>query len=329
MLVYAILGFVVQPEQHYTSDFYGAWSAGRLLGPDLYNADAARALQRSIYPKVDPKINVRPPIFAILLWPLARLSFPVGYVFWQLLNISAALLFVWTWRFEPAAYAVAACFLPLDWSFGLGQDSACMLLIAGAGARWIERKRPLAGGAMLSLCAIKPHLFAFVPVLLLAQKRYRALAGLLIGGIALYLVSAIPMGLAWPIAFLHGATQGEAAITPNLVGTSGLLDRLHAPIWAAGIVTAAGAVIVFLATRGKSWMVSMGFALATGVALAPRAMVYDSSLFLPLLLLQVVPTVAIAIGAVLLMIVTRVSLVSQLAALAVLWIARPRDQART
>jgi hypothetical protein len=325
VLVYAVLAFLVQPEDYYTSDFYGAWSAARLLGPDLYNPAAARALQRSVTPKVDPKINIRPPIYAILVWPLGKLPFTAGYVVWQLLNIAGLVIFVWAWRFEPAAYLASAFFLPLGWSFGLGQDSALMLLIVGAGARWIDRKRPATGGAMLSLCAIKPHLFVFVPVVLLAQKRYRALAGMLAGGAAIYAVCTAVMGFGWPAAFLHGALANEATIKPHLVGMSGLLDRVHAPVWTAAIVTLAGADIVFWATRGKAWMVSMGFAVAAGVALAPRALVYDSSLFLPLLLLEVAPTVTIAIGAVLLMIVTPVAIVSEVAAVAVLWIARPRE----
>ena len=325
LTVYALLAFIVQPEDYSTSDFYGAWSAARLLGPDLYNPAAARALQHSLSPKVEPKINVRPPIYAILVWPLGKLPFSTAYVVFQLANMAAVIVFVWAWRFEPAAYVVSAFFLPLDWSFGLGQDSAFMLLIAAAGARWIERKRPVAGGAMLSLCAIKPHLFALVPVALVAQKRYKALAGMMAGGAALYLICAAVMGFGWPAAFLHGAAAGESAIKPHMVGVAGLLNRLHAPVWTAGIVTLAGAAIVFRATRHQGWMVSMGFAVAAGVAFSPRAQVYDSSLFLPLLLLQVTPTVAIATGAVLLMILAPVAVVSEAAALVVLWIARPRE----
>src|SRR5207248_666340 len=80
--------------------------------------------------------------------------------------------------------AVCAIFLPLCWSFGIGQDAPLMLLILAAGARAIERKKPVTGGAMLALCAIKPHLFAFVPVVLPAQNRYRALAAMALAGAA-------------------------------------------------------------------------------------------------------------------------------------------------
>jgi hypothetical protein len=327
LVFYSILAFVVQPEDRFTNDFYGTWSAARLLGPDLYNPEAARALQRSLTSKVDPKINVRPPIYAVLVWPLGLLPFSTAYVVWQAANMAALILFVRLWRFEPAAYIMSAFFLPLDWSFGLGQDSALMLLICGAGAWLIERKRPLAGGAILSLCAIKPHLFAFVPVVLLAQRRYRALAGMLVGGAASYLIPAAILGFGWPATFLKAATHGEAAISPHLTGMSGLLARFHAPLWVAGIVTVVGAILVFLISRRHGWMISTGFALAAGVALAPRALVYDASLFLPLLLLQVTPAAGIAIGTVLLMIVTRVALISEVAALVVLWIARPRRSA--
>jgi hypothetical protein len=86
-----------------------------------------------------------------------------------------------------------------------------------------------------------------------------------------------------------------------------------------------GAAIVFLISRGKKWLPSIAFAAAAGVTFAPHALVYDASLFLPLVLLQVPPAIAVTIGALLLTVVTPVAIVSEAAAFAVLWIARPRD----
>jgi len=323
--IFALLAFLVQPEDRFTSDFYSFWAGAQLVGPDLYNPAAAEAIQHTVSPKVDKKRYIRPPFYAVALWPLGKLPFPVAYVLWQILNMAAVIAFVRIWRFQPAACVVCAIFLPLDWSFGIGQDAPLMLLILAAGARWVERKQPLAGGAMLSLCAIKPHLFAFIPVVLAAQKRYKALAGMLAAGAALFLISAAVMGFAWPLAFLRAATENESTISPRLLGVSGLLARLHAPGWATPFASLSGAAIVFLATRGKNWLPSLAFAAAAGAAFAPHALAYDASLFLPLLLLQVSPTVAAAGGAMLLTVVTPLAIVSEVGALAALWTARPRE----
>jgi hypothetical protein len=322
--IFALLGFVAQPEDRYPSDFYGSWSGARLLGPDLYNPAAAESTQHAVSPKVDVKRYIRPPLYAILIWPLGQLPFPVAYVIWQLLNIAAVIVFVRIWRFEPAAYIACALFLPLDWSFGIGQDAPIMLMLLATGAQWIQCKRPIAGGGMLAMCAIKPHLFVFVPVVLLAQKRYRALAGMLTAGAGLYLVCAAVMGFAWPVSFLHAATTNETAISPRLLGVSGLLARFHAPVWMTLIAGLAGAAIVFAATRGRDWIPSLGFGVAAGVTFAPHAMMYDGSLFLPLLLLESSAAIPLAAGAALSTVVTPARIVGEIAAPVLLWIARPR-----
>jgi hypothetical protein len=227
--VFAVLAFVVQPEQRFTSDFYSFWAGARLLGPNLYNPAAAEGIQHAVSPKVEKKRFIRPPFYAVALWPLGRLSFSTAYVLWQILNMAALVTFVRLWRFEPASYLVCPLFLPLGWSFGIGQDAPLMLLVLAAGARWIERKRAVAGGAILALCAIKPHLFAFVPLVLLAQKRYRALCGMLAGGGILYLVSAAVMGFGWPAAFLRTAAENEANIAPRLLGSPDCWDGPMCP----------------------------------------------------------------------------------------------------
>jgi Glycosyltransferase family 87 len=323
--IFAVFGFIVQPPDRFTSDFYSFWAGGRLVGPELYNPTAAAAVQHTISPTVEKKRYIRPPFYAVALWPLSRLPFPAAYVVWQILLIAAAIAFGKLWSFEPSTYAVCAVFLPLGWSFGLGQDTALMLLILAAGATLIARKRAVAGGSILALCGIKPHLFVFVPVVLAAQRRYKAVAGMAATGAALYLISAAVLGFGWPAVFLHAATDNEATIAPRLLGVSGLLARFHAPVWVTPAAMLAGAAIVFVATRGKKWRPSLAFAVAAGAAFAPHALIYDAGLFLPLLILQVAPAVAVAIGAVFMTTVTPVAIISEVASLAVLWICRPRD----
>ena len=119
-------------------------------------------------------------------------------------------------------------FLPLGWSFGIGQDAPFMqLLIVAAGARWIERKQAVAGGALLALCAIKPHLFAFVPVVLLAQKRYKALAAMLGAGAALYLYLGrrARVRLAGEVLTSHHQRSDDRPAPAGRLGTVGAIPR--------------------------------------------------------------------------------------------------------
>ena len=128
--------------------------------------------------------------------------------------------------------------------------------------------------------------------------------------------------LSWPLAFFQAAKGNEATIHPRLLGLSGLLSRLGAPRWALAIAVIAGAVIVYHRAQASEWLPSIAFAVAAGVAFAPRALVYDASLLLPWLLLQFPPTVVVAFGAALLTVVTPAAIVSEVTTLAVLWIPK-------
>jgi hypothetical protein len=321
-LVFSLLAFVVQPPNRSTSDFYSFWAGARLVGPHLYDPAQAEAIQRTVYPLVESKRFIRPPFYALILWPLGLLPFQVAYSIWFVMNLTAFLVFVRLWQFRPEAYLACAFFLPLGWSFAILQDAPLMLVAVAAGARLVQQKRELAGGAVLALCAVKPHLFLFVPVALLAQKQYRALAGMLASGGILYLLSSAVLGLNWPSAFFQAVMGNEATIHPRLLGLAGLLSRSGAPRWIVVLGTIAGALIVYHRAQSAAWLPSIAFAVAAGAAFAPRAMVYDASLFLPLLLLQFSPAVVVVLGVALITVVTPLAIVSEVTALALLWIPK-------
>ncbi len=323
-LAFCVLAFVVQPEDRYTSDFYSFWAGARLPGHDLYDVSKAEDIQHGVSPLVRSKRYIRPPFYALALRPLGRLPFHSAYIAWSILNVAAALGFVWAWRFRPATYLACALFLPLGWSFGIGQDAPLLLLAAAVGARLIEQKKEPAGGAVLALCAIKPHLFLFIPAALAAQRRWRALAGMLGAGALLYAVSSMAAGLDWPVVFVRAVMENEASIRPRLLGVVGLLARVGAPNWLLPGMMACGAAVAFGYARRSAWLPAVAFAIAAGVVFAPRAMAYDGSLFLPLILLQFSPAAVIAAGAALVTVVTPVGIVAEAASVAILWLARPR-----
>jgi len=306
------------------TDFQSFWAGAKLVGRDLYDDSRALALQHQVSPLVESKRYIRPPFYAVMLWPLGQLPFHVARVIWFLVNIAAMLVFGWGWRLPPSGYVVCALFVPLIWSFGLGQDAALMLAIVGAGARLVQEKQSVAGGALLSLCAIKPHLLMFVPIALLVRKEYRALAAMAGGGLVLYLVSSAVLGPAWPVDFARAAMHNESALHfLRLLGVSGILVQLHAPAWSLVACAAVGGVLVYCCGRNAAWMPTIAIAVAAGVVFAPRSLLYDGALFLPALLLRLPPLAAVLTGVALLTAATPFPIIAEVVTLAILWVTRP------
>jgi hypothetical protein len=318
VLVFTVLVFVLLSPNRPANDFCSLWAAARIAGPGIYDAPQGEAIQRTGCPLVKSNRYIRPPFYALLLWPLGQLPFQTANTLWFVMNLAAILAFVRLWGFRPGAYIACAFFLPLWFSFAIEQDVPLMLVAVSAGARLVQQKKELSGGASLALCAVKPHLFLFIPVVLLARKQYRVLAGMLASGGILYLLSSALLGLNWPLAFFAAATENEATIHPRLLGLAGLLSRFGAPAWILAIAAIAGAVIVYRYAKAAAWLPSIAFATAVGVTFAPHALVYDASLLLPLLLMHFPPAAVVAVGAALYTLLTPAAIVSEVTSLALL-----------
>ncbi len=329
--VFAICAFLIQPRDYATSDFFSFWAAARLANVNPYNSTALEAQQQAVSPMVRSKRFIRPLFYAQLLRPLGRLSFPTAYAAWFTINVCAYFAFLRLWNPTPEAVVSTAGFVPLAWSFGLGQDAPLLLLIFAAGTILIAKGRDFAAGATLSLCSVKPNVFFGLPVALAVQRRYGALAGFLSGGLGLYLVSAAGASPAWPAVFVSAALENESTIAPNIVGPAGLLRWFGAMPWWSVLVAGIGAGWIYIWSKNAECIPAMAFAAAAGVIFAPRAMIYDVSFLLPLLLLRPAPLWTISLGVVATMVVTPLRPVVQILSPTVLWLARPllRDTERS
>jgi hypothetical protein len=219
-----------------------------------------------------------------------------------------------------------AFFAPLWSCLRLGQDAPLLLLLGVMAAILIERKRELFGGAVLALFVAKPNLVPLIPFLLLVQKRHRALSGFFAGGIALYLISSLAMGFDWLIGYTKAIFGNEGTISPRIPGLAGLLNMAGAPKWCAYIGLLIGAAMVYHYARNAGWMHAFAFTLTIAVVFAPRSMVYDLVLILPLLLLCFAPWVVPLAGMALVTIMfTPIPYIAELTAIAISWFARPRS----
>lgn len=119
----------------------------------------------------------RLPFYALLLAPLALLSF--GLAFWVWIGLQSVLLFgCWVWAFRrwgPDALIFGALYLPSALGIASGQDCVVILALLIATFSLAEQGNDFAGGATLGLCLVKFHLFLLWPLALAIQKRWRML----------------------------------------------------------------------------------------------------------------------------------------------------------
>jgi hypothetical protein len=229
---------------------------------------------------------IRPPFYAVLVWPLSKLPYRQSYLVWQILSVAALLGFILAWRATNRDAALLACSwsLPLLLGISLGQDLTFLLLVLAVSLR-IHSTRPFVAGAVLSLCAIKFHMFLLLPVLIAGQKRWRMLAGLLAGAGALTGVSFAAAGADWPKRYLEILTMGR--ISPE----EQLMPNFHAmllggPYWRVlepllGVMTAGA---VWRAVRRVDFAYGLAAALVGGLLVSHHAYPQDCTLLIPALL---------------------------------------------
>src|SRR5260370_1248805 len=101
-----------------------------------------------------------------------------------------------------------------------------------AGANLAGRKLDFWAGMALCLCAIKPHLFILMPLVVIPQRRWRILAGAAVGGTILLALSFLVGGPNWFGKYrmsLQGQTP-DLDHMPNIHSFSVLLGRADFPV---------------------------------------------------------------------------------------------------
>jgi len=293
--IIVMLAILASGAERFTSmrnDFLVFYVSAHLLGtPDLYNEQAHRTMADALAPMAQiVGFPSRPPFQTILLWPLLR-WLPLYWAFacFEILSVGCLIAFVWMFcgRF-PALPVYVSLSVPAVICLMNGQDTFLVLLLAGLAILLTERKRDMAAGFVLSLCAIKFHLFLFLPMVLLIQRAWKTLAGLSVGSAGLLIVSFVVQGWRWPIEMLGILRQGGlnpfVEMMPNLHGALHVLgcDSATAEI----VLSLAIAVLVYFAAKGLSPPQGIALVLVAGLLTSYHAYLYDPVLlFIPMLLL--------------------------------------------
>jgi hypothetical protein len=263
------------------SDYLHFYAGGKLLGTGLYSVANAVAIGEQIVPgrqTVDSPVwwVSRPPFYYTPFAPLSQLSYPTGAAAWMAFNVAALAAFMLLWPMKRIdALVHFAFFPPLLTVLVAAQDSIALLaLIAVASAMHI-RGRDFAAGLAIGLCvAAKPSTMLFLPLAAVVLRSWRMGVGVASAWTAAYLASAVIMlDPLWPVAYLRYLL----AVSP--------FSRT-VPFWCIPI---AAAILTFWC-KGKSPHVTYAVLLAGGLLLTPRALYYDLTFLLPLLLLLIART---------------------------------------
>ncbi|HUG81253.1 MAG TPA: glycosyltransferase family 87 protein [Bryobacterales bacterium] len=268
------------------NDFAPLYNGTQLLGtPYLYSAEHNYALlEEHVGGTNDSLRYTRLPYHAALFWPLGKLPYLTAYAIWVVVCLSALVGFVilWTIPSRPDAMAFTALSLPAFQSLMNGQDTPLLLLWVALAVRLYQKDREFAAGCVLALCASKYHLFALVPVLLLAQRRWGMLRGLAASGTVLMLLSFAVSGWSWPLDYIatlaDGRVHPEPSKMPNL---HGLLRNAPLSFALQMALTAAIVVSTWFAAKRTSFVQGLALALSGGLLISYHAYLSDCALLLP------------------------------------------------
>lgn len=254
---------------------------------------------------------VSPPYWALFFVPFGALPYPLALTaFW---GLSLGLLFaiaralqnelapLQSFGTTARLVALASCFFPVLFSFLNGQTSMILLAPLTGFFVLLRRRDELVAGMVLGLLAIKPQI-AFGPVIiLLAARRWRALAGAAItaaGWLALgfFLMPGAMAEYRVVAPELFEFLRSEDYETWGQTSLYGLATLFFDPLsHTLGSVVANLFVVMAVAlnavwvhrlpwTPGSArWDLGMAAALGLGFLSSPHLFLYDASLFaLPL-----------------------------------------------
>jgi hypothetical protein len=272
------------------NDFPAFYVAPRMLGTgELYDRAAFLAKENEILGRSNPNIVfIRFPYVAVMLAPLSHLPFSVAYILWQALSLAALAIFAALWPARrPLAFVICCWFPPMAANCANAQDVTYLLLWIALAAWLVTRGKDFGAGLTLSLCAAKPHLFLFLPVLIIARRMWKLGAGLVVGGVLLLTVSFLAAGTSWPAAFLQAIR--DPAVHPAIAKASlvaFVAGFLHGPgLWVfVGIVMVLLGAIVYRVAQRTHFAMALAIAVAAGPIVAFHVYTQDYLLTLPLIL---------------------------------------------
>jgi hypothetical protein len=262
------------------NDFLSLYAGARLSGTaDLYSREAVRNTQLAAIGETGESLRFsRLPYYGLLLKPLGWLPYRVAFGVWVAAGVAALVAFAVLWR----GAMVCCWFLPAFVALFNGQDGGLLILWVALAAMLVRRDRHFWAGVVLALCASKYHLAILLPLVIVAQQRWRVAAGGAVAGVVMLAVSFAAGGWNWPREYYAVLTDGRLhPSVANMPSLHGMQMGIAAE--AAGVLVLV--VCVYLAARASSFEWAMAVALAAGLLVGFHTYLADCVVLLPAIIL--------------------------------------------
>jgi hypothetical protein len=263
------------------NDFMQLYAGGALAGGrELYSSEANRTIGERLGFWMPAVQFVRPPYYAAILAPLAKLPYRAAYVIFQGVCLSATLAFVFlsSKRSRTVPWFLLIS-IPVLTSFANGQDVMILLVLSTAALCLDEAEHPWLAGLCLALCTVKFHLFVFTPLALLMHRKWRFAASATLGVALELIASFVIAGWHWPLEYARFLSNPllhpTPYVPPNIAGIAGNLMSVEIALTAA-----AGACTVFLCRRAKSFPAAFTLCILAGLLVARHSYIQDYALLL-------------------------------------------------
>lgn len=294
-------------------DFLTHYAAGRLVLAGEFGRMYDLGLQHETQAAIagagyaDASVYLLPPVAGLIFAPFALLPYLPAAVLWTACStvlIAVSVRAVWQVSplrgrvpaFLPAVVIAGSC--PFAMNLVTGNNAALWLAIYAFGLRALFGGREVAAGIILGLGALKPQLFLAVPVLLLAQRRWRTLGAWAVTASALAAVSFLLVGVDGARAYVSFLTsdryEAEVAVAntwrmPSLPAFIRSLVPDVGNLVVYGVILAL-LVVLALCIRRAPLPVAASAAVIVGVLADPHVFAYDA-------LVLVVPILVWAVAA--------------------------------
>ena len=268
------------------NDFAHFYIGGLLYGtPAIHSAQANQQKQIELTGVIMANSYfIRPTFYGFLLKPLSWLPYYPAYLVFQTVSVMCLIFFLRT--FAPGRHdllILAAMTPPLIANFVLGQDVMLLVGILTATILLARRGADFAAGLILTLCAIKFHLFLFLPAAVLLHRRFRIFCGGLAGGLILFVMGLGSGGfVVYPMLLnllRNPINSPIPSIMPNLRGFVFAIAGDNTALLVSLSVVVAG-VVLFLAWRAETFEHAVAYCLIGGVLVNFHAYMQDCLLFL-------------------------------------------------
>lgn len=186
-------------------DFVGYWAASQIVlsghPADVYNQEKLYPVEQNITgtPYLLP-INY-PPTYLLMIAPISLLPYLLSLIIWLAITFLLYLIIICRIAPDRAAIWLAIAFPGTFQNIIHGNNGFLSTILLGGGLLWMKRF-PFAGGILFGLLTYKPHLAILIPVVLIAGRCWKTLAGMITSTASLIIISCLIFGKEIWVAFL-------------------------------------------------------------------------------------------------------------------------------